>query len=274
MTAKRPNSKRNLDMAIRRLGTGDTDFVRKRTIIANAIVGQMMPDGVVKGGSALKVRFGDVATRATTDLDAARKDELQTFLDDFSEALAEGWSGFTGRIVPRPPAQPDNVPAPYLMQPFDIKLGYLGIPWCTVPFELGHDEIGDADEPDMVVAKDASELLVKLGFPELDPIPVMPLHHQIAQKLHGVSEPGSKRAHDLIDLQVIVIRGKVDYALTKITCERLFRYRNTHAWPPTIVRNEGWDGLYDQQLLPEPIAQTVDEAVIWANNLIATIAAS
>lgn len=32
----------------------------------------MLPDGSVKGGSAIKMRLGDGATRFTTDLDIAR----------------------------------------------------------------------------------------------------------------------------------------------------------------------------------------------------------
>lgn len=47
----KPNSKRNLDMAIRRMGSTDEDYVRNRTVIANAVVGQMLPNGAVKGGS-------------------------------------------------------------------------------------------------------------------------------------------------------------------------------------------------------------------------------
>ena len=53
---RRPNSMRHLDDAIRRLcGGAPQDFVRARTVMANAIVASMLPDGVVKGGSALKV---------------------------------------------------------------------------------------------------------------------------------------------------------------------------------------------------------------------------
>ena len=46
---KKPNSMRHLDDAIRRLG-GNTpqEFVRVRTVMANAIVASMLPDGVVK----------------------------------------------------------------------------------------------------------------------------------------------------------------------------------------------------------------------------------
>ncbi|MBQ2681481.1 MAG: hypothetical protein IJF97_06045 [Eggerthellaceae bacterium] len=67
MVAKRPNSKRNLDMALRRVGGTDEDYVRRRTLVANAIVASLMPDGAVKGGSAMKVRFGEDATRASTE---------------------------------------------------------------------------------------------------------------------------------------------------------------------------------------------------------------
>ncbi len=272
MVAKRPNSKRNLDMALRRIGGVDEDYVRRRTVVANAIVASMMPDGAVKGGSAMKLRFGDAATRASTDLDAARATSLEIFVGKLEDALVEGWCGFGGRVEPRAPAHPRDVPQGYVMRPFDVKLTYRGTPWCTVQLELGHDEIGDADEPDFLVPVDANRILAQIGFPELGPIPTMPLHHQIAQKLHGASEPGSERAHDLIDLQVIVSHGEVDYALTRQTCERLFAYRRKQDWPPVIVKGQDWGRLYSDQLLPDPVLQTVDEAIAWANVLIAEIA--
>ena len=81
------------------------------------------------------------------------------------------------------------------MQPFSVKLLYNGKPWVTVDLEVGHNEIGDADEPDFVSPEDANAVLENLGFPPLGPIPVMALRHQIAQKLHAVSAPSSMRAH-------------------------------------------------------------------------------
>lgn len=54
---KKPNSMRHLDDAIRRsCGGAAQDYMRLRTCMANAIVAQMLPDGVVKGGSAIKMR--------------------------------------------------------------------------------------------------------------------------------------------------------------------------------------------------------------------------
>ena len=63
MAMRRPNSKRNLDMAIRRLGSSNEEYVANRTLVANAIVGSLMPYGAVKGGSAMKIRYGDDATQ-------------------------------------------------------------------------------------------------------------------------------------------------------------------------------------------------------------------
>ena len=77
-----PNSKVNLDRAIQRLyGTG-ARFVEYRSIIANTIVGQFLPNGVVKGGSALKLRYGCQATRMTTDFDTAYRTNIDQFIED------------------------------------------------------------------------------------------------------------------------------------------------------------------------------------------------
>ena len=99
MVAKRPNSKRNLDMALRRIGGVDEDYVRRRTVVANAIVASMMPDGAVKGGSAMKIRFGDAATRASTDLDAARATSLEIFVGKLEDALVEQIGNYVFCVV-------------------------------------------------------------------------------------------------------------------------------------------------------------------------------
>ena len=255
------------------MGSGDEGYVQRRTAVANAIVASLMPEGAVKGGSALKIRFGEECTRTTTGLDAARSSDLEAFVRAFEQSLAEGWEGFEGRLVPGEPAHPHGVPVAYVMRPYDVKLSYRGVAWCTVSFELGHNEIGDADEPDFVVPKDANATLSALGFPAIPPVPTMALHHQIAQKLHGASEPGSERAHDLIDLQLMVARGNVDWGLTRKTCERLFAYRRRQGWPCAIQKGDGWDELYTAQLpvSAASVLPLVDDAVAWANELVERI---
>ena len=270
-----PNSRANLDKALQRIAEGSRDgYIRLRAVVANAVVGQMLPGGVVKGGSAIKFRLGDGATRFTTDLDVARAESLEEFVDSLTASLAEGWAGFTGRIVERRPASPRDVPPEYVMQPFEVKLSYNGKPWLTVELEIGHDEIGDADEPDWGISKDISELFVHLGFPEPNPVPLMPLHYQVAQKLHALSEPGSKRAHDLIDLQLIEATGELDYAKTLRTCKRLFAYRKRQPWPSPIVAGESWRSAYDEQRKGLDVLSEVEDAVAWANALVDEIDSS
>lgn len=141
----RPNSRNRLDNSIRRVAGLDESFVAARAIMADAVVAQMLPDGAVKGGSALKIRFGDLATRFTDDLDTARASGIEEYADSLSEALKVGWEGFSGTLVRKEPRTPKGVPAQYVMQPFEVKLSYLGKSWVTVRLEVGHNEIGDAE---------------------------------------------------------------------------------------------------------------------------------
>ena len=268
----RPNSRVNLDKALEReFGRGEA-ALRTRTLLADVIVAQMLPEGVVKGGASLKIRYGNQTTRFTRDLDTARNQSLDNFVQELEDALAEGWNGFTGRVVPKKPAVPAGVPAPYVMKPFEVKLSYNGKPWSTVRLEVGHNEIGDAEEADYRIAPDIVAMFRRIGLPDPEPVALMPLSHQIAQKLHGLTEPKSKQAHDLIDLQIIMLEEEVDLALVRRTCERLFSYRRMQAWPPTIRKNDAWEDYYKGQQPPESVLQSIDEAITWGNALISSIA--
>ena len=271
MNNKQPNSRRNLDIAIERVLGQDSNPLQARTIIANTIVGQLLPAGAVKGGSALKFRYGDKSTRFSRDFDTARQDDLHKFIDDFQNALTAGWHGFTGKIVKKDPAKPKNVPDEYIMQPFEIKLSYNGKSWLTVPLEVGHDEIGDTDTPDFFISQEIVDIFIKLGFPEPIPVALMPINHQIAQKLHALSLIDSDRAHDLIDLQVIANHEIINYRELKSICRRLFDSRKQQLWPPIINKTSIWDALYVSQVYDSNVFQNVDDAVIWVNNFIEKI---
>lgn len=269
---KRPNSMRHLDDALRRVcGGSAAEFLRARTVMANAIVASMLPDGVVKGGSAIKMRFGDMATRFTTDLDTATASDPDEYARLLGEALARGWEGFGGRVVPRDPASPRGVPTEYVMRPFDVKLTYMGKPWCSVPLEVGHNEVGDADSTDWVDLADAAALFVQVGLPAPGRAPLMPLDHQVAQKLHALTGPGD-RARDLVDLQLIAANAELNLVATRQVCERLFAYRKAQAWPPEVVLRDGWEGLYAEQASGLPVLQNLAEAVEWVNGFIRLIA--
>ena len=272
----RPMTRVNLDRVIARLAGNDPRrIVDVRMSMANAIVGQLLPEGVVKGGTSLKFRFGEEHARYTLDLDTAWKTDLDTFLANFKKNLHEGWEGFSGDVVIRSQMSPTGVPFEYVMQPCDVKLNYMGRSWCTVRLEVGHNEVGDADEAEMTpVPQDLAQLFEELCFPAPGALPLMKLPFQIAQKLHGATGERSRRAHDLIDLQLIVGSADVDLMETQSACERLFRYRKCQPWPPKVAKREGWDEIYATQKMNLPVLPTVDEAIEWTNNLIAKIVAA
>lgn len=268
---KKPNSMRHLDDAIRRACGGSADgYIRARTVMANAIVASMLPDGVIKGGTALKMRFGDSVSRFTTDLDTATAMDSDLYVEQLGQSLRQGWEGFTGRIVPRDPASPEGIPNEYVMRPYDVKLAYMGKPWCTVPLEVGHNEIGDADVIEWAELSDIAALFEGVGLPSPGRAPLMAISHQIAQKLHAVTS-GGDRVRDLVDLQLIARNCEIDMAETRATCVRLFAYRKAQAWPPHVEVRAGWDAIYAEQSRGLPVLDDVDEAIEWTNLFIASI---
>jgi hypothetical protein len=271
---RRPNSKVNLDRAIQRLYGTQARYVEIRSIIANAVVGQFLPQGVVKGGSALRLRYGLDNTRVTIDFDTAHRNDIEDFISTIETGLKAGWSGFTGEVIRRTPATPKDIPAQYVMQPFDVKLRYMKQPWCTVRLEVGYDEIGDAQVAEEFIADVILDVFKNLCLDEPKPIPLMPLTHQVVQKLHGVSEPNSSRAHDLVDLQLIFAHDAVDLKEVSRIAKRLFANRRRQPWPTLIKKGESWDSLYSDAAAGLDVMGNVDEAIAWANDLIAKINAS
>lgn len=265
---KLPLSRRHLDIAIERLASRFGEAQRIRRAVANTIVAQLMPDCVIKGGSSLKFRYGDVATRVTKDMDVAQGADLDAFIARLDEALHCGWNGFEGHVVRREPATPADVPPAYVMHPFDVKLEYNHKPWVTVRLEMGANEVGDTLEADYALATDIAEMFAALGLPRPKPVPLMKLNHQVAQKLHGLTDPSQNRPHDLVDLQLIFSQNELDLSLVRKTCERLFAHRRRQPWPASVVAGELWDTGYAAAKYDLPVKATVAEAVDWTNDLI------
>ena len=145
-----PRNVADLQRELRRAASSNEEFAHWQVVMANVIAGQFLDGAVMRGGAALKLRYGDADTRYTMDFDASRSIDEAEFVDRYSERLAVGWNGFTGRIVRVKKPRPRNVPGQYVMQPFEIKLSYNNRPWCTVDFELSYNEVGDADRHDLV----------------------------------------------------------------------------------------------------------------------------
>ena len=269
---KPPHNVSYLEKALRALAGTDELLVHLRRVLANVIAGQFLDGAVMRGGGSLKLRYGDRATRYTMDFDASRKVAEDAFVERYNERLSKGWSFFSGRLVRNPKPSPRDIPGEYVMQPFEVKLTYKNHAWCTVDLEVSYDEVGDADECDLVTLPvGVLESFRALGLPDPGPIPLMRISHQIAQKLHGATDPQYCRAQDLIDLQLMISREKVDYAEVRDICKRLFANRRRQPWPSKVVATEEWRIAYDRTKGILPVLPTIDEAVAWANDLIDAI---
>lgn len=277
-----PSNRTHLLNLLSEFSADEESAVALANSMATIVVCQMLPTtiepegfaGMVKGGTAMKLRFGRTSARFSADLDFVRNIELAEFEGKFQESLRIGWQGFTGVLITKEASKPAGIPKNYIMQPYRIALAYNGKPWKSVMFELGADEIGDSCEYDLKLSDQLIADLTRLGFSGIKPIPVIPLHHQIAQKIHASTAEGSERAHDLVDLQLLIDNEETDIPLIRDTCERLFRYRRNQDWPPTFIKNEGWDELYSAAREDLPVLESVDEAVAWGNRLIGQIEAS
>lgn len=268
-----PRNEHALELALNRLAGSNIKAVEYRDMMAGVIVGQLLPDGcVVKGGTSMRLRLGLGNSRVTMDFDTSRRGDLDSYLKQLRERARIGWYGFTAEVLIRKRGSPTGIPFEYIMQPLDIKLAYKNQPWCTVRLEVSHNELGDADEVERrELPQGIIEIFEALGFPCPNAIPLMPLPFQIAQKLHGVTSAGSDRVRDLVDLQLISAAFQVDMERTADVCRRLFKYRRRQSWPPVVTKGENWGSLYDEQRGTLSVLPTVDEAVVWVNDLIAEI---
>ncbi len=105
----------------------------------------------------------------------------------------------------------------------------------------------------------------------------MSIEHQIVQKLHACTGSGTTlrndRAHDLVDLQILV-RESPDFAVMHDLATRVFAFRRTHTWPPTVRPHHGWDELYAAAASGLPVLGDVESAIVWANDLVRRITRS
>lgn len=249
--------------------------------VANTVIGQMLPAGVVKGGTAMKLRVGEAASRFTRDVDAARPADvdIDDYIDDLADRLEDGWGGFTGTVEQLPGPRPDGVPDDYIMVPFRVRLAYQGSQWLSVTFELGHDEIGSTADSQPRLAGEIVDMFAVLGLDEPHPVPLLAAEHQIAQKLHACTSinpatGGNERAHDLVDLQILCDEEDVDLAVACDAGRRLFAARQAQPWPPVVVAHDNWTTLYTEAAEGLGVLDTVDAALEWANDLVGRIVAA
>lgn len=301
MSPEPPNTVAKLNEAVQVIATDKgIPAPRAKMLVCSLVVSQMLPPPtIVKGGIGVKLRLGEIGTRATTDFDIATPMDTADFRDDLSARLQAGWGAvppskgqlkkdpdapprvaFTGRLRTLPAASPEGVPAQYVMQPLHVTLTFLGSDWGSVRVEVGHDELNGTTDPTVTLAPEMTDLAESLGFGSVEPVHLMSVELQLAQKIHAFTEPGSQRAHDLVDIQLLW-DDQVDREALISTCERTFAYRQIHAWPPSdVVAHTLLEPIYaaavDETTVDghPQVEPAFDSAVSWFNDKLRILARS
>lgn len=273
---------------------------RARVMLCTLIVSQMLPDAVaVKGGMGVKLRFGERGTRATSDLDVSTRVRGEEFEQAFRARLAKGWGtvpaskgelrrnpdaperiAFTATVRAVKLHDPGLARPEYVMHPYRVSIVFLGAAWGALDVEVSDPEI----DPYAHTRKEMDGELVHFGacfgFGDLQPVELVDLEYQIAQKLHAVTDPAYVRAHDLVDLQLLW-NASPDLPVLRELCARTFDWRRQHAWPPLPLRPmDGWELAYaDARAETEVDGQTsvltnIAAAREWLGQVIDVIASS
>lgn len=243
---------------------------RVRTTFIGVITAQMLPDSVaLKGGLAIKMKLGELGTRATSDLDAVFTDSYSATIEAIENRCSEGWGSvppskkqrkanpnapervaFTGTIKEKVQYDPGVRHPEYLMRPLRVTLNFLGKPWGAIDLELAHPETITKLNPPSQIDSELTGKFENFGFGKLAPVRFLALEVQIAQKLHALTHPASDRAHDLVDLQILWT-DEVELEGLRRACETTFRYRQEHAWPPLPLRSMKADEARYKQAVEE-----------------------
>ena len=265
-----PKSIRAINDRLKNLEPADVG--RKSKIMANVIAAQMLPSSALRGGTSLKIRYGDYKTRGSRDLDIALSSDRDEFIVQYKDKLSLGWNGFTGVLKQsRKISSPETVPSEYITETWDLKLSFNGTEWHSQEIDIGHDETGDTADFELESSIEINSWFDICGLPIPNPVPVIKAHHQIAQKIHALASNPLERIHDLVDLQVIFKNQAIDQVITATTCLRLFKSRRTLCWPPELTFNIVAKSLYTNALERTGAVPDLELAIEWFNEMIAKL---
>lgn len=273
--------------AERRLGV-ESDGGRLGWLIASSVAVAAVQRAVdddgrqlflLKGGTLLQHRL-PVTARATRDIDGLVRGDIDAFLLTLETVLRDPWGPLALR---RGPVEIIDVPT-RVAKPrrFDIYLELRGVTWRRIPFEIAPDEAGIGDASESVEAP----LLGGFGLPDPDALVGIAMRHQIAQKLHAVTDPHdppaslNDRARDVVDLLLLrdlaTATGTPTLGEINEAAAAVFRSRAGDAaqlglaprhWPADVAAHPHWAADYQRAAasgsVTLPLAEAVDQVNAW-----------
>jgi hypothetical protein len=227
---------------------------------------------IVKGGTAMQLRFG-ITARATTDLDVVFRGRVDQWIDQLDQAFIDRtWNGFTVNRK-NDPVQIDIPGAGYQPWRVPLQIRYEGRDFGSITFEVAIDHT-PTDRHELVQPDG-----IALAVFAIDPpgwIPCLDVPTQIAQKLHACTEPldtGNDRVRDIIDIWLLeTLLEPDDLPQLRDATIHTFQRRHKHTWPPAIHPSPSWVTDYPALAANHPDAPpTIDHALAYLTDLITRI---
>ena len=248
------------------------------TLLAHYVVFKIIQDSQVEGWLKLRARGGfQVAMRTTFENSRFTKDlDLLGILP--SEDQLRNLEGLTAGIfeirkvkVGRQP-KPEGVPDTYRIMRLGVQVFVNGSEWRTVRLELGADELEMYELTEQI--SPSAEILELLDLAEITTSSLasfLSIEYQIAQKLHGVTEPDSDRGHDLYDIWLLMHLRSIDASVLKDLIFRTFAFRKTHPWNGEISATGKLEENYLESVKDIPTAPDFNEALRFVNQQLVTL---
>lgn len=220
--------------------------------------------------------------RATKDVDALFRGRYEDFVTALDDALVDDWAPFAverSRIEDIAGARTIHPP-----KRVDLILTINGVVFRRIKVEVSFGEGEIADHMEAFAAPD----LKFLGLSGPDQLVGIAMAYQVAQKLHGCSDPDTAerkndRVRDIADL--ILIRRNLVVEGTELTdvrmaCEDIFAAREAAAtargesgrpWPPAVEEREIWAGAWPRLAEELALDMTLEEAIDYVTAFVADI---
>jgi len=191
---------------------------------------------LAKGGMALEIRFG-VRARASGDLDVGILAAGRPLIDAFDQVLAIGFADCSFERK-KGTVRLENVKT----YRCEVKVSYKARPIGTIDVDLNeatHEAVTDIVQ---------TSVLRAIGLPGPLHVPLLDPYAQLAQKLHGGTEPDradyqNNRYRDIIDVLIIASAPELalDFRHLRNVATAEFRRRAYHSvWPPIFEIPDRW----------------------------------
>lgn len=238
------------------------------TLLSHYVVFKIIQDSQVEGWNTLRARGGfQVAMRTalehsrfTKDLDLLGLIPSEQNLKNL-EGLSTGIFQIKNVNIARQP-NPVGIPETYRIKRLGVQVFVKGSLWRTVRLELGIDELEMYEFTEQIPP--SAEILELLELAEISEVSLpsfLSLEYQLAQKVHGITEPGSERGHDLYDIWLLSQLREIDAAILKDLILRTFAYRKTHPWTGEIFATEKLERSYVEEVGDIPTAPDFSDAL-------------